>query len=120
MINIIAYTRLLYLVQLLLPSFLKVGTGQKQRSLKALKNLSESLPIFLAIAILSIITEAENNTILALYWFIARIIFVLIYVTGLEIKDKSNESLGSDKQITRSIVWIISAAILIKMILNLL
>jgi len=120
MINIIAYTSLLYLIQLLLPNFFKAGTGQKQRSLKALKNLGESLPIFLAIAILSIITESEDNAALALYWFLARIIFVLIYVTGLEVKNKSKESLGSDRQITRSIVWVISAIILIKMILNLL
>ena len=120
MINIIAYASLLYLVQLLLPNFLKVGTGQKQRSLKALKNLGESLPIFLALAILSIINEANENTLLALYWLIARIIFALIYVNGLEIKNKTGESLGSDRQISRSIVWTISIGILIGMTKNLL
>ena len=76
MINIIALTTLLYLIQLLTPNFFKKKSGYSNRATKALKNLSESLPVFLAIAILSIVLEVEANTSVAIYWLVARLIFV--------------------------------------------
>ena len=41
MINLIALTALVYLVQLLLPLFLKEGSGERERASKALNNLAE-------------------------------------------------------------------------------
>ena len=119
MINLIAFTALLYLIQLLAPNILKAGTGYSKRASKALKNLSESLPIFLAVAILSIVLEIEENNPLALYWLVARVIFVIIYVLGLGLENKKEESAGPDKQIIRSLVWAVSIYFLINMTLNL-
>ena len=120
MINIIALTTLLYLIQLLTPNFFKKESGYANRSAKALKNLSESLPVFLAIAILSIVLEVEANTSLAIYWLVARLIFVLIYILGIGLTNKSEGSQGPDKQPIRSLVWIFSVGFLINMTLNLL
>jgi len=52
MIEIIAGTALLYLVQLLLPMRLKTGSEQAKRADKAVKNLGESLPVFFTLAVL--------------------------------------------------------------------
>ena len=120
MINIIALTTLLYLIQLLTPNFFKKESGYSNRASKALKNLSESLPVFLAIAILSIVLEVEANTFLAIYWLASRLIFVLIYIIGIGLDNKTESSNGPDKQPIRSLVWIFSVAFLIKMTLNLL
>jgi uncharacterized MAPEG superfamily protein len=120
MINIIALTTLLYLVQLLTPNFFKKESGYANRASKALKNLSESLPVFLAIAILSIVLEIEANTSVAIYWLLTRIVFVLIYILGIGLTNKSEGSQGPDKQPVRSLVWILSVGFLIDMTLNLL
>jgi hypothetical protein len=55
MIEIILYTLLLYFLQLLLPVILKQRMTEEmfQRSRRATENLKESLPAFLALAILS-------------------------------------------------------------------
>ena len=55
MIEIIAGTALLYLVQLLLPMRLKTGSEQAKRADKAVKNLGESLPVFFTLAVLSVV-----------------------------------------------------------------
>ena len=120
MINIIALTTLLYLIQLLTPNFLKKESGYANRATKALKNLSESLPVFLAIAILSIVLEIEANTSVAIYWLVARIVFVLIYILGIGSANKHEVSQGPDKQLIRSVAWAFSVGFLIDMTLNLL
>jgi uncharacterized MAPEG superfamily protein len=119
MVTFISLTLLLYLIQLILPNALKAGAGHAKRAAKALKNLSESLPVFLAIAILSIVLSVDENTMLALYWLIARLVFAVIYVSGFGLDNKSEESQGPDKQPLRSFVWAGSMAILIAMTLNL-
>ena len=119
MVTFISLTLLLYLIQLILPNALKAGTGHAKRAAKALKNLSESLPVFLALAILSIVLSIDENTMLALYWLITRLVFAVIYVSGLGLDNKSEETQGPDKQPLRSFVWAGSMVILIAMTLNL-
>ena len=119
MITFISLTLLLYLIQLILPNALKAETGYAKRAAKALKNLSESLAVFLALAILSIVLSVDENTTLALYWLITRLVFAFIYVSGLGLDNKSEESQGPDKQPLRSLVWAGSIVILIRMTLNL-
>lgn len=118
MVTFISLALLLYLIQLILPNALKAGTGYAKRAGKALKNLSESLPVFLALAILSIVLSVDENTMLALYWLIARLVFAAIYVSGLGLDNKSEESQGPDKQPLRSFVWAGSIVILIAMTSN--
>ena len=63
MITIIAFTALLYLLQLMLPSFTqKAGEGITERSNKSVHNLRESLPVFFTLAILSIVLGVDENT----------------------------------------------------------
>ena len=120
MINLIAWTACLYLVQLMLPNFLKSGSNNSIRARKAFRNLGESLPIFLTVAILSIVLSVEANTALAMYWLIARVLFLVIYVSGVGKKNKESEGEGNEPQLIRSVVWIASVVILILMLKNLL
>jgi len=53
-----------------------------QRANRASRNLLETLPIFIGITILSLIREVDNSSI-ALLWLILRIIYVPIYVLGI-------------------------------------
>jgi uncharacterized MAPEG superfamily protein len=119
MVTFISLALLLYLIQLILPNALKAGTGYAKRAAKAHKNLSESLPVFLALAILSIVLSIDENTMLALYWLIVRLVFAAIYVSGFGLDNKFEESQGPDKQPIRSFVWAVSIVILIEMTLNL-
>tara|TARA_Y100000022_G_C13153831_1_gene330768 strand:+ start:472 stop:834 length:363 start_codon:yes stop_codon:yes gene_type:complete len=119
MVTFISLTLLLYLIQLILPNALKAGTGYAKRAAKALKNLNESLAVFLALAILSIVFSVDENIMLALYWLITRLVFAAIYILGLGLDNKSEESQGPDKQPLRSFVWAGSIVILIAMTLNL-
>ena len=119
MVTFISLALLLYLIQLILPNALKSGIGYSKRAAKALKNLSESLPVFLALAILSIVLSVDENIMLALYWLIARLVFAVIYVSGFGLDNKSEESQGPDRQPLRSFVWAGSIVILIAMTLNL-
>lgn len=119
MINIIAFTALLYLIQLLLPSFTtKAGEGVTERSNKSVHNLMESLPIFLALAILSIHGNVEENTNLALYWLISRVVFAVLYSTGIG-KKPAAENSTYEPQLIRSIIWMVSVGLLIAMTVNL-
>ena len=83
MIEIIAGTALLYLVQLLLPMRLKTGSEQAKRAAQAVKNLGESLPVFFTLAVLSVVLGVDENTSIALYWLITRLLYLVIYVTGI-------------------------------------
>jgi uncharacterized MAPEG superfamily protein len=118
MINIIASTALVYLIQLLLPLFLKEDSGEKERASKALNNLGESLPVFFAVAILSVILGIEENTSLALYWLISRVLFAVLYTTGIG-KKPAKEGTTYEPQVIRSLMWFISIILLIWMTINL-
>ena len=118
MINLIALTALVYFVQLLLPLFLKEGSGERERASKALNNLAESLPVFFTLAILSIVLGIEENTALAMYWLISRIVFAVLYTTGIGRKAPVEPS-GYEPQVIRSLMWFISVIILIWMTIKL-
>ena len=70
------------------------------RSQRALKNLFETLPIFITLAILSIIKNVDIS-FLASLWLAARIIYIPIYVFGVDY--------------VRTIVWVVSLICLIMM-----
>jgi uncharacterized MAPEG superfamily protein len=118
MINVIAATALVYLIQLLLPLFLKEASGERDRASKALNNLGESLAVFFALAILSIVLEIEENTSLALYWLISRVIFAVLYTTGIG-KQPAKEGSSYEPQVIRSLMWFVSIILLIWMTVNL-
>ena len=117
MINVIAATALVYLIQLLLPLFLKEGS-ERDRASKALNNLGESLPVFFAVAILSVVLGIEENTSLALYWLISRVLFAVLYATGIG-KKPAKEGTTYEPQVIRSLMWFISIILLIWMTINL-
>ena len=118
MINIIASTALVYLIQLMLPLFLKEDSGERDRASKALNNLAESLPVFFTLAILSIVLGIEENTSLALYWLISRVLFAVLYTTGIG-KKPAKEGTTYEPQAIRSLMWFISIILLIWMTIRL-
>lgn len=119
MVTIILSTALLYLIQLVLQSWLRRSAGDiSERTNKAVHNLRESLPVFFAIAILSIYLEIEANTQLAAYWLLVRVIFALVYISGLSLKP-AVEGSTYEPQPLRGLAWAISIFLLIKMGLNL-
>ena len=52
------------------------------RANRALKNLFETLPIFIGLILLSIINDVDNS-FLAMIWLLARIIYVPVYIVGI-------------------------------------
>lgn len=118
-IHIIAGTSLLYLVQLMLPIRLKAKNDFALRAARAVKNLGESLPVFFALAVLSVFFKIEQNTWLALYWLISRVLFVMIYVSGIGIREKLKNGEKQQSQMIRSFVWALSIVFLVKMMINL-
>ena len=118
MINIIACTALLYLVQLLLPIFLKTGSDQAERASKAVNNLRESLLVFFTLAVLSVVLRVDENISIAFYWLITRLLFAVIYIMGIGRQEKQDES-GYEPQIIRSLIWFVSIGLLIWMTINL-
>ena len=52
------------------------------RANRSLKNLFETLPIFIGVVLLSIINDVDN-TLLAMMWLSARIIYVPVYIIGI-------------------------------------
>ena len=120
MISFIVWSIYLYLVQLMLPNFIKSRIEYSERASKAFRNLGESFPIFLSLAILSIVLNVEANIDLAMYWLIARILFLVIYVSGVGIKIRVTDSGKSEVQPIRSLVWMFSIIFLVLMAKNLL
>ena len=118
MIEIILYTLLLYFLQLLLPVTLKRRITEEmfQRSRRATENLKESLPAFLALAILSIILDVQGNVVTAFFWLLLRVIFSAVYISGFNLK-AANES-GHQAQPLRSFVWALSIVALFNMAIN--
>ena len=70
------------------------------RSQRALKNLFQTLPIFITLALLSIIKDI-NISFLATLWLAMRFIYVPIYILGIDY--------------VRTIVWAVSLICLIMM-----
>ena len=118
MIEIILFTLFLYFLQLLLPVTLKSRMTEEmiQRSRRATENLKESLPAFLALAILSIFLDVQTNTVTASYWLLLRVIFAAIYISGFNLKP-ANDS-GHQAQPLRSFVWTLSIVALFDMAFN--
>jgi uncharacterized MAPEG superfamily protein len=123
MIEIILWALTVYLLQLILPSSLGLlnktvdagyllGARDTSPELathilrikRAAANMGESLPAFLALAILSIIGGAANAE-LATYWLALRVVYVLAYWVHISA--------------VRTLVWLASIACLVMMALNL-
>jgi len=99
MTTLIVYALILTIAQIwLIPAMLNLGSLQYLisnrddaapedsvklgRVRRAATNLQESLPAFLALAILSIVLEVDNYN-LALYWLGFRVGYLLSYVFGI-------------------------------------
>ena len=99
MTTLIVYALILTIAQIwLIPAMLNLGSLQYLisnrddaapedsvklgRVRRAATNLQESLPAFLALAILSIVLEVDNYN-LALYWLGFRVGYLLSYVFGV-------------------------------------
>ena len=54
----------------------------ENRANRALKNLFETLPIFIGLVLLSITKDVDNAS-LAFFWLIARVIYVPVYILGV-------------------------------------
>ena len=52
------------------------------RANRPLKNLFETLPIFIGLILLSIINNVDNS-LLAMIWLLSRIIYVPVYIAGI-------------------------------------
>ena len=52
------------------------------RANRSLKNLFETFPIFIGLILLSIINDVDNS-LLAMMWLLARIIYVPVYIVGI-------------------------------------
>ena len=52
------------------------------RANRSLNNLFETLPIFIGLVFLSIINDVDNS-LLAMIWLLARIIYVPVYIVGI-------------------------------------
>ena len=52
------------------------------RANRTLKNLFETLPIFIGLVLISIIKEVDNSS-LALLWLISRTIYIPLYIFGI-------------------------------------
>jgi len=99
--NILILSFLLVIIQLTIPMLIELFTkntslkyflssrdentkisAQAQRANRALKNLLETFPIFIGITLLSLFKDVDNSTV-ALFWLIFRIIYVPVYVLGI-------------------------------------
>ena len=99
--NILILSFLLVMIQLTIPMLIELFTkntnlkyflssrdentkisAHAQRANRALKNLLETFPIFIGLAILSLIKDVDNSSI-ALFWLTFRIIYVPVYVLGI-------------------------------------
>tara|TARA_B100001057_G_scaffold105602_1_gene103181 strand:+ start:14914 stop:15276 length:363 start_codon:yes stop_codon:yes gene_type:complete len=115
MITLILLSLLLTLLQLLTPALLnsknleflisnREGSVEEApivgRTRRAGNNLLESLPAFLALAILSIVLEVENYN-LAMIWIGSRVIYYFSYMFGV--------------LYLRTIIWFVSVICLILM-----
>jgi len=117
MIDIILLTLLFYFVQLPLPMILGLKDVSlsynlssrdeevkypviSERGTRALKNLKESLFIFIPISLLSIITDADI-VLAATVWLVLRVAYCILYYIGISY--------------LRTIVWFLSIICLLDM-----
>ena len=52
------------------------------RANRSLRNLFETLPIFIGLVLISIIKEVDNSS-LALLWLVSRTIYIPLYILGI-------------------------------------
>ena len=101
MIELILLSLLLLLAHLVLPSILAAAAGNvsaefllgpsdetpefskvTQRAKRASANLLETLPAFLVLAVLSILTESDV-TVLAQAWLLLRVLYLFAYLSSV-------------------------------------
>ena len=122
MLHIVLATMLMYLIHLMLPTLLTYKNNPDYSNLRQLiskdtnipnhvirihaatENLKESLPVFFACAVLSIVIGVDSSTY-GFSWIILRIAYVICYVYKLNPY--------------RSIVWMGSIICLVLMAINL-
>lgn len=119
MITLILLALLLTFIQLMTPAILNIknleflisnrdGSVDEApiigRARRAGSNLLESLPVFLALAILSIVLDVENYN-LAMFWLGSRVLYYFTYLFGI--------------LYLRTILWVISIYCLFSMALAL-
>ena len=100
--NILILSFLLILVQITIPVLIDLAITNKiklsylfssrdkdekkslffERADRALKNLYQTFPIFFGVVILSILKDVDNSS-LALLWLISRIIYIPLYIFGI-------------------------------------
>ena len=73
------------------------------RANRSLNNLFETLPIFIGLILLSIMNDVDNS-LLAMIWLLSRIIYVPVYIVGINY--------------VRTGIWAIALICLIMMSLN--
>ena len=117
MIDIILLTLLFYFIQLPLPLILglrevplsyNLSSRDKEvkipvvsgRGIRALKNLKESLFVFIPVSILSIITDVDV-VMAATIWLVLRVVYAFLYYFGISY--------------LRSIIWFLSVICLFDM-----
>lgn len=117
MIDIILLTLLFYFIQLPLPLILglrevplsyNLSSRDKDvkipvvsgRGIRALKNLKESLFVFIPVSILSIITDVDV-VMAATIWLVLRVVYTFLYYFGISY--------------LRSIIWFLSVICLFDM-----
>ena len=100
--HIIILSFLLVLIQITIPVFISLFSKNiklsylfssrdkksdtsiyEDRANRALKNLFETFPIFIGLILLSITKDVDNSS-LAFFWLIARVIYVPIYILGVD------------------------------------
>jgi uncharacterized MAPEG superfamily protein len=117
MIDIILLTLLFYFIQLPLPMILGLNDVSlsyylssrdeevnrpviSERGIRALKNLKESLFIFIPLSLLSIISDVDI-VLAATVWLILRVVYCILYYMGVSY--------------LRTIVWFLSIICLLDM-----
>jgi uncharacterized MAPEG superfamily protein len=118
MVLIVLLVLALFVVQTLLPaSFRYMGGGDTGRKLaapvgaraeRALSNMQEALPVFLALALLNLIvgTAADMAITGATVFLVARVLYVPAYLAGIS---------G-----LRTLIWLVGVAGLVMMVIPLL
>ena len=99
MLTIIIFASILLIIQLMMPLFLNMNklmyfasnrteeivfSELTQRLRRAANNLTETIPIFMTLAVLSIVYEVDNTTP-ALCWLIFRLMHLVSYAFGVGI-----------------------------------
>ena len=120
--NILILSFLLVLIQITIPVLISLLTNNVKlsylfssrdneantsiyidRANRSLNNLFETLPIFIGLVLLSIINDVDNS-LLAMIWLLARIIYVPVYIVGINY--------------LRTCIWAIALICLILMSVN--